>query len=78
MIILHVHTLNPVQLWHLIFVSMAELGSVSIVEKWKRGQGNCLNDAQCLEIIEKLWQTSGKKPSMRSLAREYGVDEKAI
>jgi len=57
---------------------MVELGSVGIVKKWKRGQGNYLNDAQHLEIIEKLWQTSGKKPCMISLAREYGVDEKAI
>lgn len=42
----------------------------------RKGEGNRLSDRQRLEIIALLKQP--KSPSMRNIARQYGVDEKTI
>lgn len=42
----------------------------------RKGDGQRLNDAQRLEIIGLLEQP--KTPSMRNIARQFGVDEKVI
>ena len=42
----------------------------------RKGEGNRLSDRQRLEIIALLEQP--KSPSMRNIARQYGVDEKTI
>jgi len=42
----------------------------------RKGEGSRLNDRQRLEIIALLEQP--KPPSMRNMARQYGVDDKTI
>jgi hypothetical protein len=42
----------------------------------RRGEGPRLNDRQRMEIIASF--DKPKPPSMRSIAQEYGVDEKTI
>ena len=50
--------------------------STSTTEKHKRGSGTCLKDAQRLQILDFLEQLL--PPSIRQIARQFYVDEKAI
>ena len=50
--------------------------STSTTEKHKRGSGTCLKDAQRLQILDFLEQLL--PPSIRQIARQFDVDEKAI
>lgn len=52
--------------------------NAGVANKKRRGEGQRLSEAQRLEIIEMIEQPAGKKPSMRSIARMYGVNDKTI
>mmetsp|Transcript_22281 Transcript_22281/g.32563 ORF Transcript_22281/g.32563 Transcript_22281/m.32563 type:complete len:148 (-) Transcript_22281:422-865(-) len=49
---------------------------MNAANKRGKGRGRRLTDEQRLQIIQKL--ESRNAPSMRSIAREYGVNEKSI
>ena len=52
--------------------------NAGVANKKRRGEGQRLSEAQRLEIIEMIEQPAGKKSSMRSIARMYGVNDKTI
>jgi len=42
----------------------------------RKGEGICLNNRQCMEII--VFLDKPRPPSLQSIAWEYGVNEKTI